>query len=211
MEYELSYYKSGEKYGDKINLAKDLLKIDSLNRNVIEYICRYYDDRKIDSVSIFFDELIKKHSYNTETYIIRAELIYFDKKHNNERDKAAFLKKAIQLDSLNIEACYKLAELYYKDFIAPTEKMSWGFGIDEEPDFKIDRNRKSVFSHPADSALYYFHRLIKINPRLEEIVFAPIRQIEKYKDFNLNPKISPISEGDNCYFPSWYFVNLTNG
>jgi len=212
LEYELSSYKPGEKDEDKINLARELLSLDSLNRKTIRFICRYYYDKKIDSVSVFFDKLIKNHPNNPEPYIIRADLIYFESKHHNEHNKARYLNKALQLDSLNVEACYNLATLYYKDFIAPTEKITRGFGLKEDSDSNYERNRKSVFSYSADSALYYFYHLIRINPSMEEIVFVPIQQLEKYKNINLSVKPLPTSGLNvNCYFPYWYFANLSEG
>ena len=59
------------------------------------------------------------------------------------------------MDSLNIEICYKQAKLYYKIFITLTAKVPWEFSIDEEPGFKIDRNkstfgRDSICSDPVN-------------------------------------------------------------
>ena len=97
LEYDLSWYHSSEKYGDKIEKAKKLQEIDPFNFRAIEYICRYYNDRKIDSVSIFFEKLIAKFPENNEPYILRSELLFleldFRERDEYNRRKEEYLKK----------------------------------------------------------------------------------------------------------------------
>jgi len=126
LEYDLSYYKRGEEYGDKIDKAKKLQELDPFNYSAVQYICRYYDNRDIDSVTIFFDNLIANYPNNSEPYLLRSELLYLEQ-DNSERDdynrlKLKYLKAALEVGSLDTIVITKLAKFYYKDFILPLEK-----------------------------------------------------------------------------------------
>ena len=70
LEYDLSWHDSNEKDGDKIEKAKKLQEIDPFNFKATDYICRYYCRRKIDSIAIYFDNLIAKYPHNTEPYLL---------------------------------------------------------------------------------------------------------------------------------------------
>src|SRR5690554_6466120 len=102
LEYDLSYYNSSEKYGDKIETAKKLQNLDPFNYRATEYICRYYNDRKIDSVSIYFDNLITNFPKNTEPYLLRSELLFleldFREKDEYNRHKVQYLKKGLDIN-----------------------------------------------------------------------------------------------------------------
>lgn len=210
LKYELSYYKSGEKYGDKISIARILHKKAPFDPQGVDYICRYYSDRDIDSVSIFLNKLIENYPDSAQAYIRKAENITFIKGINQETEKATCLEQGYIADSLDIEINYVLAKLYYEDFLKPYFKPSWGIGIKknaEENLFQSSPVQKRVFIKPEDKALFYLNNLKRINPKLEKIVFFPIQQIEKYKNRNWISK-SPQEIDNDCYFPIWYFINL---
>ncbi len=210
LKYELSYYKSEEKYGDKIALAYKLHEIAPFDRQAVDYICRYYYDRKIDSVGIFLDKLVKDFPNKTEAYILKAEHLSFDKRANGEIDKVKYLNRAYTIDSLDIDVNYKLAELYYMDFLKPYFKFSWGVGVKEDNKWDEHPKKNSIFKNSADSALFYLYNLQKISPSLNKEVYFPIQQLEKFKNKNWN--IGDINSIDNnCYFPVWYFMNLQDG
>lgn len=233
LEYDLSWYKDTEQYGDKINTAKLLHKIDPFNRNAIEYICRFYYDRKIDSVSIFFDKLIHDYPTKPEPYILRADFISFELKSLSDSiffvKKEKYLKKALIIDHQNIQATYDLSELYYRDFLKPFEKKpDFGFSISENTkSMKIDttsppppplpvkksgytNKKKSQYNYAADSALFYFKKLNVINPQIRDVIYFPIKQLERYKNSSAYARLdSMLNISDNCYIPIWYFANLS--
>ena len=63
LEYELSYFKSSEEWGNKKNIAFNLLEIDSLNERAINYLVEVYGrNNQKDSISFLFDRLIKENS-----------------------------------------------------------------------------------------------------------------------------------------------------
>lgn len=168
-EYDLSHYYSSGQYGDKIDTAKKLQEIDPFNYRASEYICRYYYDRKIDFVSIYFDNLISKFPQNIEPFLLRAELLYlevdFREKNEFNKQKVAYLKQGLKIDLDNDLIIFKLAEVYYVDFIFPLEKEKDFLGDYFEDDtldslqmIKKKVIKKSTFEHSADSSLRYFYQ-----------------------------------------------------
>ena len=222
LEHDLSFWSAGSDEYGKIGKAKKLQELDPFNYQATEYICRYYIDRKIDSVSIYFDNLIKKQPNNTEPYLLRSELLFleFD---NQDRDfynkqKNKNLSLALKINASDQSVIFKLAELYYKDFIYPLEKeKDWGFSIDWEDDLndstQIAREKpikRSTFEHPADSSLNYFYQLWELRKDKREIIYFPIRQLECFLNQIYKSQIpKDFEKGINqCFFPSYYFTNL---
>ena len=225
LEYDLSWYSSSEKYGDKIEKAKRLQEIDPFNFKATEYICRYYDDRKIDSVSIYFDNLIIKFPDKTEPYLLRSELLFFELEYYKDKDeynkrRVKILKQALEINPKDPIIVFKLAEAYYEDFIFPLEKKKdWGlifdFGdelIDTISAVKDKPVKKSTFEHAADSSLIYFYQAWDLRKEKRDIIYYPIRQLECFLDQRDQSPIPSDSQRDfdQCYFPSNYFTNLTN-
>jgi len=222
LEYDLSWYHRSEKYGDKIETAKKLQKLDPFNYRAIEYICRYYYDRKIDSVSIYFDNLIEKYPNNIEPYLLRTELLWseydFRQRDIYNSQKIKYLNRALQINDSETLVIFKLAETYYKDFIYPLEKeKNWGFDFDFSDfiDTTLIRKDKiikqSTFKHSADSALKYFNKLWNLSIDEREIIYYPIRQLECYLNILENSEIPKNTDSsfNQCFFPPWYFANLS--
>ena len=224
LEYDLSYYHSSEKYGDKIETAKKLQNLDPFNYRAIEYICRYYNNRKIDSVSIYFDNLIAKFPKNTEPYLLRSELLFleldFRDKDEYNRRKIKYLKQGLEINPNAPLIIFKLAEVYYKDFIFPLEKeKDWGFSFDFGDEL-IDSTlvvkerpvKKSTYEHAADSSLKYFYQVWDLEKEKREVIYYPIRQLECFLKQTFNTPILKETERnfDQCYFPLSYFSNLTD-
>jgi hypothetical protein len=224
LEYYLYWYDSPENYGDKIETAKKLQRLDPFNYKATDYICRYYNDRKIDSVSIYFDNLIAKFPNNNEPYLLRSELLFleidFRDKDEYNRKKIEYLEKGLVINPKDSLIIFKLAEAYYKDFIFPSEKeKDWGLSFDYEDEL-IDSTlivkekpiKKSTFEHAADSSLYYFYQVWDLRNDKRDIIYYPIRQLEcflKQTDKTPLPKETERTFSQ-CYFPSSYFANLTN-
>lgn len=224
LEYDLSWFHRPEDYGEKIETAKKLQKIDPFNYRAIEYICRYYKGRKIDSVSIYFDNLIAQFPNKTEPFILRSELLFLEIDFNNKdeynRKKIEYLKKGLHINPNDSLIIFKLAEVYYYDFIFPLEKKKdLGFVIVFDHNW-IDSNliekekpiKKSTFEYSADSSLNYFYQVWDLNKDKRDIIYYPIRQLECFlakTDKSPIPKENEINF-NKCYFPSSYFANLTN-
>ena len=225
LEYDLSWFYASEKYGDRIDKARQLQKIDPLNEVAADYICRYYYDREIDSVSIFLDNLTSTYPNRTEMYMLRFKLIGFENRNLTFSEqtfrKVNHLQKALQLDSTNKTVLYNLAKTFYNDFLYPIEKKKHyesvydfdlsAFGINSNDTSRKIEVKISAFEHSADSALKYYYYLWLFDVDQRDVIFFPIRQLECY----LNKQTtSLISENlphtiNNCYFPTWYFANLS--
>lgn len=219
LEHDLSFYLSSEKYGDKIDKARKLLELDHFNYNAVEYICRYYSDRKIDSVSIFFDNLATQYPEKVEPFILRTQLLFLEYDFSNKKEytkwKIKYLDSALKIDKSDSRVLYYLAETYYEDFILPFEKeRDYGFVFDSNmlDTTIVKRNfevKQSTVLHSADSALKYLYNLWENDKKLRDIIFFPIRQLECYLSIS-NSHITEniLQSNDYCYFPPWYFANL---
>ncbi|KGO88537.1 hypothetical protein Q765_01110 [Flavobacterium rivuli WB 3.3-2 = DSM 21788] len=217
LEYELSFYKSGEVYGDKIMKAKLLQSKDPFNKKAIRYICEYYNDRKIDSVNIFFDRLIAKFPNKTEPYLLSYDFANYFKINNIYETKLAYLLKANDIEAENIEAVYKLAELYYKDFIYPlkmeidygkviTGDKEWDSVINAENEQFKNRKKESYFKNPEIDAYKYFERLWELSPKHRLLIYFPIKQLECIlRKSSVHKK--PVEV--NNYFQPGHFANLS--
>lgn len=224
LEYDLSWYQGSEKYGGKVKTAKKLQSIDPFNYRATEYICRYYNDRKIDSVSIYFDNLIAKFPYNTEPFLLRSELLFlelnFKDKDEYNRNKVKYLKQGLNINPMDPLVVFKLAEVYYKDFIFPLEKekdrgFSFDFGeelTDSTLVVKEKTIKKATFEHAADSSLNYFYKLWDLTTDKRNVIYYPIRQLECFLKQTEKTPIPKESESNfsQCYFPSSYFADLTD-
>ena len=221
LEYDLSWSYTTNS-GEKINTAWKLQKLDPFNPRATEYICRYYYDKKIDSVSIYFDNLIERYPNNIEPYLLRTELLWseydFRQRDIYNSQKIKYLNRALQINDSDISVIFKLAETYYKDFIYPLEKeKNWGFDFDfgDFIDTTLIKKEKiikqSTFEHSADSALKYFNRLWNLSTDKRDIIYYPIRQLECYLNILENSEIPKNADSnfDQCFFPSWYFANLS--
>lgn len=206
-------------YGEKIEKAKKLQKIDPFNYIANEYICRYYSHKKIDSVTIYFENLISKYPLNAEPYILRSELHNFEKNKGKEENylvsKINYLKKGLEIQPKNQTAIYKLAETYYNDFIFPLKKeKDWGIFIELDDDSTMAEEeneiKQSTFEHAADSSLVYFYKLWDLSKENREIIYFPIKQLECYLNKSENSQIPNEFKNkiNQCYFPIYYFVNL---
>ena len=216
MENELTITSSGEVYGDKIKIARLLHKQQPYNKNAIDYICDYYKDRKIDSVTIFFDKLIADNPNNPKPYLLSYDFAYFQDSISIE-NKLAYLFKVTDLDAKNIEANYKLAKFYYDDFITPFKKIpEYGdednWGIDKEwdsimrADYEIQKNTKleSYFKNPASDAYKYFEKIWQISPEYRPKIYYPMRQLACWLR---KSELYEIPYKDD-YFPTGHFMTL---
>ncbi|BDD03883.1 tetratricopeptide repeat protein [Aureibacter tunicatorum] len=193
LEYELSYYKSGETWGNKKDIARKLLEIDNLNNKAINYLVEVYGrNNQRDSIVVLFDSLIKNNPNNPEPYLIRAGErnahfagLTFTKRIN-------YLKKAIEIDNKNIEATYLLGQIYYELF-----------------NKEYNNNKKKVnLDYYSQNATIYFNNLISINGKYIETVKIPLIQLANYIDDD--KKIIELAKKNiqSSYFPIIAFAGL---
>ena len=118
LEYELSYFKSGEKWGNKKEIAYKLLETDGLNNKAIDYLVEVFGrSNQRDSITMLFNNLIKTNSENPEVYLIRASERNAHFAGLTFTQRINYLKKAKELDNENIEATYTLGKIYYEPFV----------------------------------------------------------------------------------------------
>jgi len=194
LESIISCFSDRDDYEENLESARLLQKIDPFNKKAIEHILNYYESKKIDSISIFFDNLIRKHPSNGEPLMLRAEMLFFEIK--NYRDSIYFinqekyLKRAYLIDSNNVNVCYSLGELYYNDIL----RFIY---------------HKSYLLNSADNALKYLYQTVRLDSSRYDQLFFPISQLEKFKDNSIKITLNPLLGVDNnCYMPTWYFANL---
>lgn len=117
LEYELSFYKSGEEWGNKKNVAFKLLGIDSLNSSAINYLVEVYDRKnQKDSINFLFERLINENPQNSEPYLLIAQERNLHFAELSYPQQINYLKEAYKLDSVNVEVVYTLGKLYYELF-----------------------------------------------------------------------------------------------
>jgi len=228
LEYDLSWFTTKEKWGGKIDKAKKLLQLDPFNSKATAYICRYYAERNIDSVSIFLNHRTQMFPDSVNAYLIRAEFVGYEEAYSNKEEikkqKLYYLDKGFGLDSTNVHVLYELAKIYYDDFLPKnqfknTDKLLSGGlipysfpeldSIKPQEGIKLQEKIKPLFNNSAENALKYFYFLWNQDVDSRDVFYFPIRQLECHLDIatsNIQLALNNLAE-DN-FFPSWYFANL---
>ena len=194
LEDNIASFNDPDNYEENIDSARQLHKIDPFNENAIEYFLRYYESKKIDSISLFFNNLINKYPKRVEPLLLRSKFLYFKFKNYEDNhyfiEKEKYLKRAFLIDSNNVEVCYNLGELYYKDFLNLSEN-------------------KSILLRSVDNALKFLNKTIELDSSQLNHLFFPISQLNKFKNNSIKITLNPmLGIENNCYLPSWYFANL---
>jgi len=187
LELDLRSYKSDEGWGKKKDKALELIALDKFNIIAIDYILQLYDDsNQKDSITFFFEKLIKENIESPVPYIIRVQLSKYESL--NYTKKINYLKKAYNLDSANIEVNYSLAKLYYILF---------------NKEFKKNRKKENL-GYYARNSIIYLTNLCSVDYRYIETLKYPLIQlsnylgdkkdIAKYKNYKFQSLYFPISE-----------------
>jgi len=193
LEYEISYFKSGEEWGNKKNIAFNLLEIDSLNESAINYLVEVYGrNNQKDSISFLFDRLIKENSKSPQPYLIRARERNAHFAGLTYTQQINYLKEAYKLDSVNVEAIYSLGKLYYELFIK---------------EFKSDKEKTNLDYYSAN-AIKYFSTLCNQNERYKETLKFPLIQLANYKGDLNEKKLYESYKIQSSYFPISAFLDL---
>ncbi|NEV95076.1 hypothetical protein G3567_13105 [Psychroflexus sp. YR1-1] len=193
LEHELSFYKSGEKWGNKKDIAYNLLEKDGLYSRAINYLVEVFgrNDQR-DSISVLFDKLIKDNSEDPKLYLIRAGERNAHFAGLTFTQRIEYLKKAKQLDKDNIEATYSLGKIYYELFLK---------------EFKNNK-KKANLDHYATNAVDYFTDLCSIDERFKETTKYPLIQLYNYLGETHKSKELKLSNFQSSYFPVSSFVGL---
>jgi tetratricopeptide (TPR) repeat protein len=194
LEFKISWFSDPDDYKENLASARLLQRIDPFNEKAIRHIFRYYESKKIDSIALFFDNLIDQYPKSIEPLLLRSELLFFELENYEDSlyfiEKEKYLIKAFTIDSNDVSVCYNLGELYYKDFL------------------NLSKN-KSVLQNSVDKAIKFLNKTIELDSLQLDHLFFPISQLYKFKDNSLNIKLNPLlGVENNCYMPSWYFANL---
>lgn len=195
LEHELSFYKSGEEWGNKKNIAFKLLEIDSLNASAINYLVEVYG-RNIqrDSINFLFERLIKGNPQNPEPYLLRVQEQNAHFAQLSYTQQINYLKEAYKLDSLNIETIYKLGKLYYELFIR---------------DFKTNK-KSATLDYYSSNAIRYFTILFNQSNGYKESLTFPLIQLANYLGDANRKKLFENNKVQFSYFPISAFVDLPN-
>ena len=194
LQETLRSYKSGEKHwGVKHDKAYQLLSLDKYNNTAISYLMWSFRELKQkDSISYFFENLIKNNKHEVEPYLIREQWNHYD--NSSYTFRINNLKKALTIDSLEPRVNYLVGKLYYELFTEEYRKSS--------KNENTDRYAKNSYQ--------YFTFLYNLNEGYEEILKYPLIQLSNYLG-----KISDRKEFENytiqsSYFPISAFLHLPN-
>ncbi len=189
LEHELSFYKAGERWGNKKELAIKLLEIDGLNSKAINYLVRAYGQNKQkDSIQMLFDKIIKENPNRPEPYIIRVSNSNPTYGGLTDTQQISFLKKAQEIDPANKEATYMLGKLYYDLFVK---------------EYRAGKNKSNLQSY-ATSSLQQFDALCQQKDSCKETLKYPMLQLatylgdankmKLYEQYNVQTSHFPLSE-----------------
>jgi hypothetical protein len=193
LEHELSYFKSGEKWGEKKNIAYKLLEIDSLNNRAIDYLIEVFgrNDQK-DSINLLINRLINTNPKSPEPYLllVRGRNSHFAGLTRTQQIN--YLKEAYKIDSVNAEAIYSLGKLYYELFIREF----------------CENKKKANLDYYSNNACHYFLLLYQQEERYMETLKFPLLQLSNYLKKADKIKFYENYNIQSSYFPIKAFMNL---
>lgn len=193
LEHELSFYKVGEKWGNKKDIAYQLLAMDSFNGCAVNYLVEVYaSNNQKDSISALFNRLIKENPNRPEPFLLLAQERNAYLAGLTYTQQISNLKEACKLDSVNIEAIYLLGKLHYKLF------------IDEYTTAK----QKSNLDTYATSAIKHFTTLCRLNENFKETLKYPLLQLANYEGDINKSQLYESFKVQASFFPIAAFVNF---
>ena len=114
------------------------------------------------------------------------------------------------------ECCYRMASLYYQEFILPRKMQRIPNEFDS---IRIDKcggwdsffDCTPVTASPADSALRYYYRALEATDSVDQEravnMYLPIRGLEQYLGREPNP-LNRLPEISGLHYPADYFIDL---
>ncbi len=193
LEYELSFYKSGESWGEKKDVAKELLVIDGLNFKAISYLVEVYGrNNQKDSIRILYERIIKNNPNSPEPYLIRVRNRNPHFEGLTYTQQINFLKEAQKLDNTNKEALYMLGKKYYELFLKEYKK----------------NKKKENLDYYARNSISYLSDLCAIDKRNKETMKYPLIQLTNYLGDDKGNKEFKSYNYQSSYFPIVAFSGL---
>ncbi len=127
----------------------------------------------------------------------------------------------------SIEACHRklllnphdekstlwMAKYYYQEYILEHKPVETPTDIDSllnKNDWESFYDRTPVVTHPGDSALKYFYKVLEMNPDAETVteIYMPVLQLEQQLQMEHNPLAElPFDTVDGVHFPYSYLIN----
>lgn len=195
LEYELSFYKSGEQWGNKKEYAYQLLELDGLNQQALNYLIEVFGrNNQRDSISELFDRITRNNPNNPEVYLIRVRGRNAHFAGLTYTQQINYLKKARELDRTNIEATYKLGEIYYELFIREYN----------------NNQKKANLNHYASNSIQYLSELYEQDESYKETLKFPLIQLANYTNDSDKLRIYVNYNKQSSYFPMSAFLVLPN-
>jgi hypothetical protein len=157
----LSSYRSGEiHWGTKKDKAYRLLIYDKYNYLAIKYLITSFEEAgQIDSISYFFDNLIRDNINDVEPFLLRELFARIESLNYSQRINS--LKKTWNIDSTDVRVNYLLGKLYYELFI---KEFS-------------GKEKKANLDYYARNSKHYFIMLCHIEKSYVESLKFPLIQL----------------------------------
>lgn len=180
-----------ELYGVKKNKAYRLLSISKYNDVAIFYLLRTYERfNQKDSITSFYNNLIKNNNKETEPFLIREQYNRYEKLDYSSRIKN--LKEALKVNSNDARVNFGIGKLYYDLFIMEYFK----------------NNSKANMDKYSFSSKYYFTATYKNNSSYFNTLRFPLLQLSNYtKDYAEKEHCENYSI-QNTFFPISAFLVL---
>jgi hypothetical protein len=106
-----------------------------------------------------------------------------------------------------------MAKYYYREYILEHKPVETPTDIDSllnKNDWESFYDRTPVVTHPGDSALKYFYKVLEMNPDAETVtkIYMPVLQLEQQLQMEHNPLAElPFDTVEGVHFPYSYLIN----
>ena len=122
-------------------------------------------------------------------------------------------RKLLQ-NPLDKESTLWMAKYYYWEYVFEHEPKralsSWDSARYKQEDWEDYYDCTAVVSHPGDSALKYFYKVLEMNPDAETVtdIYMPVLQLEQQLHKEHNPLAElPFDTVEGVHFPYSYLIN----
>lgn len=194
LEYELSYYESGEEWGNKKDIAYKLLDIDTLNEYAIQYLIEAYGrNNQKDSANLLIEKIIKNNPNNPNVFLIIAEERNSHFAGLTFTQRINYLKQAKEIDNNNKVVIYMLGDIYYELFTK---------------EYKKTNKKKTNLDYYSKNAIEYFYEICEKDTSFKETLKYPLIQLENYKGNKSKIKELERYKFQSSYFPISSFLSL---
>lgn len=195
LEYELSYYESGEEWGNKKSQAYQLLELDGLNVNAINYLVEVYGgNNQQDSIGILFEKIIKEHPHSPDPYLIRVSYRNSYLEKLTLEKQIDYLQRALEFDSTKTETLYLLGKKHYEVFNQGVES----------------KKKMTYLNVHAERSMEFFEKLCLADPHFQESLRYPLIQLSNFLDLPEKVQEFKRFQLQSSYFPITALNELPN-